>query len=136
MGKRSRLLPMCLLCAAALGCSFDQRRRDKYLDAHPDLSPEFREAIKAGKARVGMSVPDVMASFGSPTKRVMVEDEKEGHLSKWIYDYSYYVETDPFYDHRDYYSRHYRYSRPTGMHVRSGTEIWFRGDKVVRVEDY
>ena len=134
MSKRPCFFLICVLCVAACGCSFDQTRRDKYLEAHPDLNPIFREAIRAGKVRVGMSVSDVVAALGQPTKRVRAEDEKDGLLAKWIYDYSYEVDTDPFYYRREYY--HYRYRAPRGTLVRSGTEVWVRGDKVVRVEEY
>jgi len=128
-----KLLLLLLAGLIASGCGIDQRRRDQYLRANPDLAPKFRQAIREGKVRVGMPAAGVTASLGEPTKKVESEDEKEGHMVLWIYDYSY-VYGGPVYGYGPHY-HHYHYQ--PGRHVlTSGVKVWFRDDKVVRFEEY
>ena len=133
MTSESRLPLLLLVCLLASGCGFDQRRREQYLGAHPDLEPKFRLAIREGKVRVGMSSGDVTASLGEPTKKVESEDEKEGHMKLWIYDYSY-AYGGPVYGYGPHY-HHYHYE-PGRYVLTSGVKVWFRGNQVVRFEEY
>lgn len=133
LNSESRPPVLLLVCLLAAGCGFDLRRREQYLHAHPDLAPKFRQAIREGKARVGMSAADVTASLGQPTKEVESEDEKEGLLVLWIYDYSY-VYGRPVYG---YGLRHHRHHYQPGQYVQTaGIKVWFRGKRVVRFEEY
>ncbi len=60
------------------------RRRDEYILEHPDLNPEFKEAIKNGNLISGMNEEHMIASIGHPkrTKILTVEPAKS---EVWIY---------------------------------------------------
>ena len=132
MIRESRRCLLLLVCLLAAGCGFDQRRREQYLRSRLDLAPKFRQAIREGKVRVGMSPSDVTASLGEPTKKVESEDEKEGLMVLWIYDYSY-VHGSPVYAYGPHYHHYYQ---PGRYVLTSGVKVWFRGNKVVRFEEY
>ncbi len=45
---------------------FEQQRKDQYLETHPGLDNETREAIRRGHVLVGMTQENVQASLGKP----------------------------------------------------------------------
>jgi len=59
-------------------------RRDAYVSGHPELSPEYREAILQGNLIIGMNEELMIASLGHPnrTKILTVEPARS---EVWIY---------------------------------------------------
>ena len=53
-----------LLVVACESSSPYARRREEYLEAHPDTKPAVRAAILEGEILVGMTYPEVVASIG------------------------------------------------------------------------
>ena len=54
----------------------NQSFRQEYLNSHPELSPQIRQAILEGKVIKGMTKENVMASWGEPTKINYVTQDK------------------------------------------------------------
>ena len=67
-----------------------QEGRQKYVDAHPGLSGEFREAILAGKILVGMNSTEVLASWQTDRwSLVQSTDYGNTSISDWKLDSTY-----------------------------------------------
>ena len=77
-----------LFCFLAVSCSTMQSIRQDYVTAHPELSPEFRQAILSGELRENMTEEMVRASWGSPFD-VLEENTGGKKSTKWIYDMSF-----------------------------------------------
>jgi len=44
----------------------DEKTRESYVLAHPELKQEIRNTIKGGAANIGMSKEELVASWGNP----------------------------------------------------------------------
>jgi len=133
MDKPVRLLLTALLACLLSGCALDQRRRSRYVQSHPDLAPEIREAIVKGKLIGGMTRDDVAAARGRPTRSVSGYDAKTGPYVVWVYDYSYVLNTGP---HDTYYAHPGMRSYYHDTLSISGTRVWFHNGQLERFEDY
>ncbi len=67
----------------------DDDRRRSWVEAHPELSGEVRDAILAGELvpEIGMTPDDVLASIGEPDARETVDPPRPLYPSfeRWIY---------------------------------------------------
>ena len=60
------------------------RRRDEYVSNHPDLSPEYKEAILSGNIVNGMNEEHMVASIGHP-RRTQILTVEPARSEVWIY---------------------------------------------------
>lgn len=104
---------VCLGLAALAACATADQRRRNYVEAHPDLSEEVREAILAGDLAEGMTPDEVIAVRGKPA--VEQGDARAGEAARWTYGY-------PEGDYRD--GQYY------GSTFRETGSVAFRGGKV------
>jgi hypothetical protein len=64
-----------------------EQRRQRYVDAHPELSAEVRQAILEGALREGMSTEHVSASLGHPRSRAaMTGSTPEQGDEEWVFE--------------------------------------------------
>jgi len=82
--RRRRLMAAVLLLAALGGCASTRLQRRTYLEAHPDLDPQIRSLIEAGRVREGMTLEQVEAALGPPDSR-RAFDETGGRVELWTY---------------------------------------------------
>jgi len=78
------LLAIFLLVGCAAGNNLTKpthNTRQEYVNSHPQLISEIKQAILRGKVVKGMSKDDVFAAWGEPT-RISAETSGEG----WFYD--------------------------------------------------
>ena len=133
MSNRHRWAGLGLAALVLCGCAIDRSRRDRYIQAHPDLPPAVRKAIADGKIALGMSTADAVAALGQPTQKVRSEDAKHGAMSLWIYDFSppsdYAVMRPGLYPYYYYEETHRRT-------IKRGWKVWFKEGKVARFEEY
>jgi hypothetical protein len=61
-----------------------QHRRAAYLEVHPELPEDIRQAISAGKPAVGMTTQETLACCGPPIDEARSESS-EGHVERWQY---------------------------------------------------
>lgn len=64
----------------------DVKRRQTYLDEHPELPRVIARAIAQGNFLIGMSTDEVRASLGEP-QSILPSDEQSLHDYQWIYNY-------------------------------------------------
>jgi hypothetical protein len=78
-----------ILAVACGGEPVESQRRQTWVDSHPDLSAEVRDAILAGRLvpEIGMTRDDVLASVGEPDRRETVDPPRPLYPSyeRWIY---------------------------------------------------
>lgn len=68
----------------------DYNSRQLYVENHPELSSEIKQAILKGRVIEGMTKQDVLATWGEPS-RVSGYDEPEGVYGEdWYYDQPFY----------------------------------------------
>ncbi|MDA3940050.1 MAG: hypothetical protein PF693_12220 [Spirochaetia bacterium] len=60
------------------------RRREEYVEAHSELSPDYRDAILKGSLIVGMNEEFIIASVGHP-KRTQILTVEPARSEVWIY---------------------------------------------------
>lgn len=65
---RIKILSLGLVCLFLISCAsiIDDPRRQKYIKAHPELSPKIKNAIFNGDILIGMTREQVVASRGRP----------------------------------------------------------------------
>jgi|SRR6516164_4077093 hypothetical protein len=70
-----------------------KRRREDYVNAHPELESWLRDAILTGKIKIGMTAEQVEASCGKPPGGVNTTVTAYGKSEQWVYenDYLYFV---------------------------------------------
>jgi uncharacterized protein YodC (DUF2158 family) len=78
------LLLSALLSACATPASLTQNR-EAYVQAHPELSPQVKEAILRGEAAVGMTPEQVTVSCGGPNLVTSEKDKRGKYCSLWGY---------------------------------------------------
>ncbi|MCH9684263.1 MAG: hypothetical protein K0V04_22710 [Deltaproteobacteria bacterium] len=105
-----------------------QQRRQKFVEAHPDLSPKVRDAIVAGSLVAGMNHEEVRASLGRPISMgAILPETPEGGDEAWRFEeVAYGTQTD------------YEASGPRESRTFSGvrdTEVRFYRGKLVGVDD-
>jgi len=66
--------------------SSDVKRREAYLDEHPDIPRVIARAIRQGHFLIGMSTDEVRASLGEP-QAILPSDGESFHDFQWIYNY-------------------------------------------------
>jgi hypothetical protein len=66
-----------------------KRRRDDYVNAHPELQQQTRDDILSGKFRIGMTAEQVQASCGKPPHGVNSTVTAYGKFEQWVYDSNY-----------------------------------------------
>lgn len=77
------LLFTTILCAANdLVLKPNQYSRREYVNNHPELSPEIKQAILEGKVIEGMAKDDVIAAWGEPT----TIDDLSTNKNAWWYE--------------------------------------------------
>jgi len=60
------------------------KRREEYVDSHPGLDPELKEIILRGNLRVDMTTNQVIASWGEPKEKRLLESV--GVIKEeWVY---------------------------------------------------
>lgn len=104
-------LPLILLTAISLftmtGCALNspllkpgQSSRQEYVNSHPELSPDIKQAILDGKVIKGMTKEDVRISWGQPTtiddfsadpKAWWYEEDSEGWWYKGLVELTKFV---------------------------------------------
>jgi outer membrane protein assembly factor BamE (lipoprotein component of BamABCDE complex) len=95
--NRSLLTLIALLCVAALiGCqattmSKQHARRLDFVNSHPELPQELKQAILDGKVASGMTREIVVASWGNPTRIEEIRTEDDGDRESWYYG-NYFLE--------------------------------------------
>lgn len=60
------------------------RRREKYVAEHPELSPDYLEAILSGSLINGMNEAEITASIGHPRK-IQILTVEPAKSEVWIY---------------------------------------------------
>ena len=60
------------------------RRREEYVEAHPELSSDYRDAVLNGSLINGMDEEVVIASVGHP-KRIKILTVEPARSEVWIY---------------------------------------------------
>ena len=93
---------------AYLARVLDFSKRSAAVQYADSLPPEFREAVAAKRAMVGMDHDEVTAALGRPGRKVRERDADGNDTEDWIY----------------------------GTPPAKTTFVTFQGDKVVRVTDY
>lgn len=78
------LLLSALLSACATPATLAQSR-EAYVQAHPELSPQVKEAILRGEAVAGMTPEQVTVSCGSPNLVTQEKDKGGKYCSLWGY---------------------------------------------------
>lgn len=63
------------------------RRREAYVQNHPDLSEDVRDAILWGEVIQGMNKPEVQAAMGKPSTTSAVREENGHTIHLWYYYY-------------------------------------------------
>ncbi len=66
------------------------RRREEYVAEHPELSPDYLEAILNGSLINGMNEAEITASLGHP-RRVHILTEEPAKSEVWIYSNGMYA---------------------------------------------
>lgn len=89
-----RYLLIVLVLVVVPGCvnfaKRDQDRRSSYVSAHPDISSATRADILRGSARPGMTIAEVYASWGRPS-RVHRSGNRSGVSEQWVYMSGQYI---------------------------------------------
>lgn len=85
-----------LLCFILLGCSAyhwksfqPNKRREKYIQEHPDLTHLVKQAILRGDVILGMTTSEVIASRGQPWKVNRTTGEFGIHEQWVMFAYEY-----------------------------------------------
>lgn len=84
MPKLIRLMTFLTALLILAGCVGADRRRQNYLDDHPDLSPTIADAIAEGRIMEGMSSTEVLAAWGDPV-RTSISVTEFGDQESWTY---------------------------------------------------
>jgi hypothetical protein len=93
--KHRNLFLLGLLVIVSTGCeTMDKQRREKYINMHPDMSVEQKSLMYKGRLWVGMSMDEVRASLGEPSRT-----QKEILNEKEVWSYA---EQEVLTTHRDY----------------------------------
>ncbi len=90
-----------LLCSCATTSQAkmpDYESRKNYVEIHPELSAEIKQAVLEGKVIEGMTKQDVLASWGQPGrihkysehKRLVDEADMKTHDEAWYYEQPFY----------------------------------------------
>jgi outer membrane protein assembly factor BamE (lipoprotein component of BamABCDE complex) len=64
--------------------------RKYYVETHPGLSPEIKQAILKGKVIEGMTKQDVLVTWGEPSRLLKYDEPDEEHGEHWYYDQPFY----------------------------------------------
>ncbi len=75
-------------CQSLLIEMMPSKRRQAYVDAHPNLSGNMERAILYGDVHIGMTAEQVVASIGRP-ERVNRTVTAYGSHEQWVYGWSY-----------------------------------------------
>lgn len=86
-----------LLCSCATTSQAkmpNSESRKNYVEAHPDLSLEIKQAILEGKVIEGMTKEDVLATWGEPNEKYRYSEHKRSidamdekiNDEAWYYD--------------------------------------------------
>ena len=79
-----KILVLVFSLAFSICCASQSSRVQTYLDSHPNLKPEIRQAIIDGDILIGMTTEQVVASIGKPVK-INKTTDKDGVSEQWIY---------------------------------------------------
>ena len=82
--KHLLILSLCFLLLAGCTGLQDQKRREQYVDSHPELSGEVERLIVQGKIQIGMSKDEVLASWGKP-RQIHQTVGPWGLHEQWVY---------------------------------------------------
>lgn len=77
-----------VLLLAVLGCAgggqVSDETRSLYVTQHPDMPPNFANAVLTGEIMIGMNADMVTASWGEPTRREPVQHDARFD-ERWVY---------------------------------------------------
>ncbi len=79
-----RFTVLFVVLAVLAGCTTAAQRRQRYVEANPELKPEIAAAIIEGRIVEGMTADDVRASWGEPELR-SVSITEAGEQDIWSY---------------------------------------------------
>ena len=80
-----KILSMFLIFVFLSGCAVAQKRRETYVNNHPETSKEYKEAILNGDVKVGMSRKEVQASLGTPWDKATSASAFFERVETWSY---------------------------------------------------
>lgn len=86
------LLPLMLIgCATVSQAKMpDYNSRRLYVENHPGLSSEIKQAILKGKVIEGTTKQDVLATWGEPSRIFHYDGSDETYGEHWYYDQPIY----------------------------------------------
>lgn len=92
----SLLLCSCATTSQAKMPNYESRKN--YVEIHPGLASEIKQAILKGDVIEGMTKQDVLAAWGEPSKihrysehkRLIDETNENTHDENWLYDQPFY----------------------------------------------
>jgi|GEM_PF-1188873 len=80
-----KCLPVFLIFLLLVGCAHAKNRRQNFLNNHPEISKDHKEAISNGEVRLGMNKKEVLASLGTPWEKVISDSALLDKIETWSY---------------------------------------------------
>lgn len=78
-------LPIFLIILLLTGCAHAQNRRQTFINSHPEISKDHKEAILNGEVRLGMNRKEVLASLGTPWEKIISDSALFDKIETWSY---------------------------------------------------